>query len=172
MQGADYPMTVAPERDSGQLLRPLVCQIAPDGDIYVGSIHDSAWGAGRNVGELARLRFTGKLPTGIAEMRLIEDGFTLDMTHPVDRDRALDRENYALVSYRRIPSSAYGAADSDHRREKLVSIEVSPNAQRITLHLESLRKGFVYELKLKNLTSDDAPFHPAEAHYTNGPLQQ
>ena len=172
MQGADYPMTVVPERDAGRLLRPLVCQIAPNGDIYIGSVHDSAWGAGRNVGELARLRFTGKLPAGIAEMRMIEGGFTLDMTRPVDRKRALDANNYALVSYRRIPSSAYGAADSDYRRERIVGIEVAPNEKRISLRLESLRSGFVYELKLKNLTSDNSPFHPAEAHYTNGPLQQ
>ncbi len=172
MQGADYPMTVVPERDSGTLLRPLVCQIAPNGDIYVGSVHDSAWGAGRNVGELARLRFTGELPAGIAEMRVIEDGFTLDFTQPIDRKRALDASNYDLVSYRRIPSSAYGAANSDYRREKLIGVEVPSDGKRATLRLESLRSGFVYELRLKNLTSDGSLFHPAEAHYTNGPLQQ
>ena len=165
-------MSVVPERDSGTLLRPLVCQIAPNGDIYVGSVHDSAWGAGRNVGELARLRFTGELPAGIAEMRVIEDGFTLDFTQPIDRKRALDASNYDLVSYRRIPSSAYGAANSDYRREKLIGVEVPSDGKRATLRLESLRSGFVYELRLKNLTSDGSLFHPAEAHYTNGPLQQ
>ena len=110
-------MTVLPERGSETLLRPLVCQIVPNGDIYVGSVHDSDWGAGNNVGELVRLRFTGKLPAGIAEMRMIEDGFMLDFTQPIDRKRTLDASNYDLVSYHRISSSAYGAANSDYRRE-------------------------------------------------------
>jgi glucose/arabinose dehydrogenase len=105
-QGAAYPFTISPPRGTNTLLRPLVAQVATDGAILVGSVHDSAWGAGRNVGEIVKLRFRGPLPVGIAEMRAVEYGFELEFTGPIDRAKATDLANYRLVSYRRIPTPA------------------------------------------------------------------
>jgi len=151
-------------------LRPLVAQVAPDGAVLVGSVHDSGWGAGRNLGEIVKLRFSGQLPLGIAEMRAIEDGFELLFTGPVDRAKAVEMANYQLVSYRRIPTPAYGGPDVDRRTETIHSLTVSEEGQRVVMTLPELRVGFVYALRLKNLTTDDQQFHPAEAYFSMGPL--
>ncbi len=170
-QGAVYPLSIQPPRGASSLLRPLVAQIAPDGAVLVGSIHDSAWGAGRNVGEIVKMRFNGQLPTGIAEMRAVESGFELEFTGPIDRAKAKNAGNYVLVSYRRVPTPAYGGPDVDRRTEKIDSLTVSENGRRVVLTLPELRTGFVYELRLRNLTRGGELFHPAEAFYSFGPLE-
>ncbi len=171
MQGAAYPLTIKPPRGASSLLRPLVSQVNPhNGDIYIGSLHDSAWGAGRNVGELVQLRFNGNLPAGIAEMRMISNGFEIEFTHPVDKNKAIKKSNYGLASYQRIPSPAYGSPDTNHRIEKIKSIQISGDGKKVTIQLNEIRKGFVYELKLRKLITSKELFHPAEAYYSVGPL--
>ena len=107
-----------------------------------------------------------ELPCGIAEMKATADGFTLDFFQPVDAKKAVDAANYSLQSYRRESTPAYGGPDLDRRTEKVSRAEVSVDGKRISLTLPDLRTGFVYELRLKNLTPGGGMFHPDEAHYT------
>jgi mono/diheme cytochrome c family protein len=166
-QGAAYPLSIPPQDLSHGFLGPVVCGVSPRGELYVGSIRDSGWGAGNNVGEIVRIRVDpNKLPGGLAEMRATRDGFVLDFFRPIDRDLAGRIDSYALQSYRREPTPAYGGPDRDRRTERVTSVEVAADARRVTLKLAEMRPGFVYELRLKNLAPGDGEFHPAEAHYT------
>lgn len=165
-QGAAYPLSVPPDDPRGGFLGPIVCAVSPRGELYVGSIRDSGWGAGNNVGEIVRVRVEpDRLPCGIAEVRAAADGFTIDFFRPVDRQRAASVENYTIQSYRRESTPAYGGPDKDRRTEQVTAVAVSGDARRVTLKLAELRPGFVYEFRLKNLGTTEL-FHPAEAHYT------
>ncbi|REK09942.1 MAG: hypothetical protein DWQ37_17735 [Planctomycetota bacterium] len=164
-QGAVYPFSAEPPADGETFEGPLVCQVAPDGALYVGNIRDSGWGAGSNTGSIVRVRFGGDLPAGIAEVRAVPEGFEIAFTTPVDRARAGDASNYTVASYRRIPTPRYGGPDQDRRVEKIRWVHVSDDARRVTLHFDDLREGFVYELHVQNLT-DGQPFFPDEAYYT------
>jgi hypothetical protein len=167
-QGAAYPFSIPPEDVEKGLLGPIVCAIKPQtGELYVGEIHDSGWGAGNNIGQIVKIKIEPeKLPCGIAEVRATSSGFTIDFIQPVDAKRAADAANYSLESYRRESTPAYGGPDLDRRIEKISSAIVSRNAKRVTLTLPQLRAGFVYELKIQNLAPSGGVFHPAEAHYT------
>ncbi|HTK73929.1 MAG TPA: c-type cytochrome, partial [Gemmataceae bacterium] len=165
-QGAAYPLSIPPADTKDGFLGPIVCAVSPRGELYVGSIRDSGWGAGNNVGEIVRVRVDPeRLPGGIAEVRAIADGFTIDFFRPVDRDRAASAESYTVQSYRRESTPAYGGRDLDRRTEQVKNVTVSDDARRVTLRFAELRPGFVYEFRLRNLSTDDR-FHPAEAHYT------
>jgi hypothetical protein len=165
-QGAAYPLSIPPADVRSGFLGPIVCAVSPGGELYVGSIRDSGWGAGNNVGEIVRIRVEpDRLPCGIAEVRAAADGFTIDFFRPVDRDRATSAESYTIQSYRRESTPAYGGRDLDRRTEQVKSVTISDNARRVTVRLSELRPGFVYEFRLKNL-SPEGDFHPAEAHYT------
>ncbi|MEX2174362.1 MAG: c-type cytochrome [Pirellulaceae bacterium] len=166
-QGAAYPLSIPPDNVDDGLLGPIVCAVSPQGELYVGNIRDSGWGAGNNIGDIVRIEIEPeKLPCGIAEVRATPTGFTLDFFRPIDRAKASDPANYSLASYRRESTSAYGGANLDRRSEKLAGIEISPDGRRVTLRLDDLRAGFVYEFQLKPLSPGREPFHPAEAHYT------
>jgi cbb3-type cytochrome oxidase cytochrome c subunit len=166
-QGAAYPLSIPPDDLAKGFLGPLVCAISPRGELYVGSIRDSGWGAGNNVGEIVRVRIEpDKLPCGIAEVRATHHGFTIDFFRPVDRELAGQAGSYTIQSYRREATPAYGGPDLDRRTERMTEIVVAKDARRVTLRLAELRPGFVYELRLRNLAPKGGDFHPAEAHYT------
>jgi hypothetical protein len=166
-QGAAYPLSIPPDNVEDGLLGPIVCAVSPRGELYVGNIRDSGWGAGNNVGDIVQIKIEPeKLPCGIAEVRATNDGFTFDFFRPVERAKAADPASYSLASYRRESTPAYGGPNLDRRIEKIAGLEVAPDGKRVTLRLAGLREGFVYEFQLKSLVRGKEPFHPAEAHYT------
>jgi hypothetical protein len=167
-QGAAYPLSIPTDDVEQGLLGPIVCAIKPTtGELYVGEIRDSGWGAGNNIGQIVKIMIEPeKFPCGIAEMRATRTGFTLDFFQPVDRAKAASAASYSLSSYRRESTPAYGGPDLDRRSETIRGVEVTPDGKRVTLTLAELRPGFVYELYVQNLTPGGGTFHPAEAHYT------
>jgi cytochrome c553 len=166
-QGAAYPLSIPPSDPQRGFLGPLVCAVSPRGELYVGSIRDSGWGAGANIGEIVRIQVQpDKLPCGIAEVQATHDGFRIDFFRPIDRELAGRIESYTIQSYRREPTPAYGGPDRDRRTEKGTGVDVSRDARTVTLKLAEMRPRFVYQLRLKNLAPGGGDFHPAEAHYT------
>jgi len=166
-QGAAYPLSIPPSDPQRGFLGPLVCAVSPRGELYVGSIRDSGWGAGANVGEIVRVQIQpDKLPCGIAEVQATHDGFRIDFFRPIDRELAAKIESYTIQSYRREPTPAYGGPDRDRRTEKVTGATVSGDARGVTLKLAAMRPGFVYELRVRNLAPGGGEFHPAESHYT------
>jgi hypothetical protein len=165
-QGAVYPLSRPPADDEPTFEGPIVCAVAPDGDVYVGNLLDSAWGGGQNTGSIVRLRPEQDVPPGIAEIRAARDGFTIDFTQPLDRAGADRPKHYSIISYRRIPTPAYGGTDVDIQPSKVVRVELSPDGKQARLTLDGLRSGFVYEFRLSGLTSGGKTLFPAEAYYT------
>ena len=167
-QGAAYPFSYNQPPNGAPFLGPLVCAVSPRGDLYVGGIRDSGWGGANNIGEIVQLRpdFKNTLPCGIAEVRTTSDGFVIDFTSPVDREKASDLVNYSVSSYTRASTPAYGGNDRDRRQEKIVAVSVSDDGRLAKIKLGERRSGYVYEIRLKPLAPDNALFFPAEAHYT------
>lgn len=164
---ADAAQAFTADLESQNFEGPVVCEVAPDGDVYVGNLRDSAWGGGQNTGSIVRMRSMPEtLPCGIAEVRAHARGFTIDFTAPVDAVQAADVKNYSILSYRRIATPAYGGTDVDAHPAIVQRLQLSSDGRRATLHLDKMRAGFVYEFRLSNLTSGQKEFFPAEAYYT------
>ena len=165
-QGAVYPFSVEEPPSGESLLGPLACAVAPDGDLYIGCIRDSGWGGANNRGTLVRMRPSVKsVPPGIAEVRVLKDGFTIEFTAPVNREVAKDVSNYSIESFTRVSTPDYGGDDQQRRNEVIFNVKVSEDARQVELTLNTLRIDFVYEFHLKNL-ADTKVFHPTEAYYT------
>ncbi|MGD9649103.1 MAG: hypothetical protein AB7U73_25555, partial [Pirellulales bacterium] len=100
-QGAAYPFSVPPATaDSPTFEGPVACAVSPAGDLYVGNLRDSGWGAGANTGSMVRLRPTGDWPLGIAAVSIAPRGFIVRFTGAGDADRGASAENFASESYR------------------------------------------------------------------------
>ena len=169
LQGAAYPLTREAD-DAEPLLGPLCAAVSPGGDLYVGCIRDSGWGGSNNVGTVVQLRpDVDSLPPGIAEVRVTSDGFLVQLqgkAEDIDWERAANSELYAVSSYRRISTPAYGGNDVDRRSES-VTIDVNPEQRQVRLRLKSsVRLGHVYDVRLQSLAKDSGLFFPAEAYYT------
>lgn len=166
-QGAAYPLSLPPSDVQRGFLGPVVCAVSPQAELFVGSLRDSGWGAGNNVGEIVRIKVQpDQLPCGIAEVRATSAGFTIDFFRPIDRQLAAAPESYNLQSYRRESTPAYGGPDLERRTEKISSVMISENGRRVTLQVPNRRLGFVYEFRLRNMAPRGGEFHPSEAFYT------
>ena len=164
-QGAAYVFSV-PNLDPQETFEgPIVCKVSPNGDLYVGNLQDSGWGGGQNTGSIARLRPTGPLPVGIAEVRATSRGLVIDFTQEVDRRKAEDAASYQIRSYRRVSTPAYGGEDQDERTERPTSIHVTPDRKRVELEFQTLREGCVYELNIADIGPAGEALFPSEAHY-------
>ena len=166
-QGAAYPFSVPPATaDAPTFEGPVACAVSPAGDLYVGNLRDSGWGAGANTGSIVRLRPTGEWALGIASVTIATRGFTIRFTRPVDADRGASAENYAIESYRRISTPEYGGPDIDRRREAIRAVELSADRQEARIELGELRTDCVYEIRVRGLRLGGAALVPDEAHYT------
>jgi hypothetical protein len=165
-QGAAYPLSVEAPEGEVTMLGPVCCAVSPAGALYVGSLRDSGWGGANNVGEILRMEFDPtQLPCGIREVTARAEGLRLEFTRPIDRDLAADRRRYAVESYFRISTPAYGGPDQQRRQVAVRDLRVSPDAMSVDLDLDRLEAGRVYEIRLKPLVPH-GKFFPAEAYYT------
>ena len=169
-QGSAFPLNEFPAAGQATFEGPTVCEVAPDGDLYIGNLQDSGWGGGRNTGSLVRMRPSGELPAGMAEIRAETDGFTIVFTQPVNRETAAERSGYTVEMFRRISTPQYGGNDVDRQTVKVIQARVADDGRSVRLTVDKMKAGFVYEFHLANFapktSSGEAKFFPAEGFYT------
>ncbi|MFY8058821.1 MAG: hypothetical protein ACOVRM_13825, partial [Planctomycetaceae bacterium] len=68
---------------------------------------------------LERLRWTGKVPFEILQMRAKPDGFELEFTEPVNAETAAKLETWKFTSYCYIFQSSYGSPEVDHQEPQV-----------------------------------------------------
>ncbi|MEC8410573.1 MAG: hypothetical protein VXZ55_03065, partial [Planctomycetota bacterium] len=168
LQGGSYPLSKTADDAQQLLLGPITCAVSPRGELYIGGIRDSGWGGANNLGTLLRLRYQAdQIPCGIAEINILKQGFRLHFTKPVNRSKAEMVGNYLIESYTRLSTPQYGGTDARRRKESVAEIRVAEDGLSVDLQLNGeLRKGFVYEFTLENLTADAAIFFPSAGYYT------
>ena len=164
-QGAAFPFNEFPAANQPTFEGPTVCEVAPDGDLYVGNLQDSGWGGGRNTGSLVKLRPNDNLPAGMADIVATAEGFEIRFTQPVDRKLAAKREAYRVEMFRRISTPQYGGDDVDRQGVKIEKVTVADDGRSVRLAVDKLKAGFVYEFHLENLAAGQK-FFPAEGFYT------
>ncbi len=139
----------------------------PDGGLYAG-MTNRGWGSvgGKPYG-LQRLVYTGELPFEIHSMSLTKTGFDLVFTKPLEERTAKELANYSLQSHTYNYWSTYGSPEEDRRAEKISRVTLVGDKKRVSLTVEGLKPGRVYELHLQGVKSadGDSVLHP-EAYYT------
>lgn len=166
LQGATYFLSKPdfPDADAN-FLGPLSITTAPNGDIYIGSIHDSGWLGGQNTGSIVKLKPSSDLPNGIQEIQATTDGFEIRFQKTVDRTAAETPESYSLSGYTREWKGGYATPDSGRFQPKVESAKLSGNGTSVRLITSELKTGFVYEINCL-IKDSDAPLWPATGHYT------
>lgn len=128
---------------------------APDGSLYIGQI---AFGWSGDLG-IQRIVFNGETPMDVYAMNLTTNGFNLTFTQPVDEATAMNPANYHFrhyyYPYRR--KGVNEGADISEQRDiaevPVTNVKISPDGKKVSLVLGSMKAGYVYELKLGNISS-------------------
>ena len=143
-QGACLPFI-----DNGGLNRGMHrFAFAPDGSLWVGQTHLS-WAGGNG---LQRISWTGKMPMSVLAMKLTDTGFKLTFTKPLSKVTA---ENFDFQRYYYKYHQSYGSPQLGKEPIKITTLNLAPDRKTISINLEKLNPGYVYQLNLKNVTASD-----------------
>lgn len=166
LQGATYHLSKPdfPDADAN-FLGPISITTGPDGEIYIGSIHDSGWLGGQNTGSIVKLKPSGPLPNGIKEIQATNDGFEIRFQAAVDKSQAENPESYSLSGYTRIWKGGYATPDSGRFQPKVEKATLSVDGTSVRLKTSELKTGFVYEINCR-IKINNAPLWPTTGHYT------
>ncbi len=122
------------------------------GGLWVGQTFHDAW-----TGEegLQRITWKGIVPLEVSAMKLIEDGFELTFTRPVNPETAANPASYAMKTYFYNYHEEYGSSKYDNHPVGISSAVVSADHRRVTLHLDNLEAWRLYDLTMQNIASED-----------------
>ena len=165
VQGASYYLSKPGLEGGGNnFIGPICAAVAKNGDVYVGSIHDSGWLGGRNTGAIERIRFAGNSPNGIREIKATPDGFEIELIDKVAPEILQSTKSYAVSTYTREWKGSYGTPDSGRHQVAVSSVQVSNGGKTVRITLsEKLRQEHVYEITVAGKVGE---LFPATGHYT------
>ncbi len=124
---------------------------SPDGSLYVGQVQHGYIG---DTG-IQRIVFSGKDPVDIYSMNITDEGFDLHFTQPMDEATLRDTSNYHFRHYYYEYHLKYGSDQFDMQKVGVKDIEVSDGGKKVSLKLENLKPGYIYELTMGELKSEE-----------------
>lgn len=126
-----------------------------DGSMLVG-MTSRGWGStGREPFGLQRLEWNGKTPFEIKAIKAQPDGFELEFTQPVDLKRARDVNSYQLTRFTYMYSHHYGSPVINQGNCPVRAIEVSADRLKVRLVADSLKQGYIHEIKATGVRSTE-----------------
>jgi azurin/glucose/arabinose dehydrogenase len=129
-----------------------------DGSMFVG-MTARGWGAtGGGLYGLQRLEWNGQVPFEMKTVTAQPDGFEITFTRPVDEKTARNAASYKVSTFTYQYHHNYGSPVINQGSCPLKAIEVSPDHRKVRLVLDSLKEGYIHEIRTEGVVSED--------HYT------
>jgi hypothetical protein len=124
-----------------------------DSSMFVG-MTSRGWGSnGGKLYGLQRLVWNGRTAFEMKMVQARRDGFEITFTQPVDVASAKNPSNYAVSSFTYQYHHNYGSPVINQGSCPLKAIEVSADRMKVRLVLDSLRAGYIHEIKTEGLLS-------------------
>jgi uncharacterized cupredoxin-like copper-binding protein/glucose/arabinose dehydrogenase len=148
-QGAVFPFR---EGFSSGILR---MNWGSDGSMFVG-MTARGWGStgGQSYG-LQQLTWSGATPFEIKTINAKPDGFELNFTLPVDESTAKNVASYDINTFTYKYHHIYGSPAIKQSKRLIKAIEVSPDRLKVRVVLDSLKEGYIHEIKAEGIHSAD-----------------
>lgn len=125
---------------------------SPDGEsLYVGKTAYT-WVGGQGI---QKINYNGGTPMDILNMNLTQEGFTLTFTRPLADSMGNDPEDYQFTRYYYEYHQRYGSDRMDTQPVKVTTVDISRNRKEVHLKLEEMVPGYVYDLQLDSLASNN-----------------
>ena len=122
----------------------LRLKFTPNGTLFVGMSNRGWSSLGNRSYGLQKIHYTGKIPLSIKEMRATAKGFDIEFTQPVST-----ATQFKLSSFTYRYASSYGGPEINTKIHHLEVVQNADNPTTFTLHVDELRKHYVYELEAK-----------------------
>ena len=147
MQGACVPLAFGNKMRIGNNRLAF----APDGSLWVGQ-NDHGWVGARGI---QRIKWKGKPHLDVMAMNLTKTGFKLRFSMPLKPEEAAQLSNYKFKRFYYEYHQAYGSKQFDVQDIATKNISLSADGKEVTVELSEMKAGYVYELKLGELHTND-----------------
>jgi azurin/glucose/arabinose dehydrogenase len=124
-----------------------------DASMFVGQTSRGWAATGKAPYGLQRLMWTGKMPFEAHRVEARPDGFEITFTSPVDRATASNPASYGVNSFIYKYHHIYGSPVINQVSHGIRSVSVAPDGLSARLVLDSLRQGYIFEIKMAGVRS-------------------
>lgn len=121
------------------------------GDLWVGQT-DHGWPGDQGI---QKITWNGIVPMEVLNMSLTENGFELTFTKPVNPEAAKNPDNYNIERYYYKYHQQYGSDRYGLKEIPVTEVKVSDDHQKVVLTLDQLKTGFIYDLRIENVSSEE-----------------
>jgi hypothetical protein len=134
-----------------------------EGVLWVG-FTGRGWAAGEG---LKKVTFTGVVPSEIQQINLLENGFRITFTKPMEAKTAGNTDSYSIRHFELAWQATYGTSPSKSTNVKPTAATLSKDGLSVDLEFPELLPHKIYEFRVDGLrtTSGTAIEHPL-AFYT------
>lgn len=147
-----YQGAVINFRDSLEI-PPLGATLSKNGYFFCGGT-SHGWGTiSEQTKGLVRLKWTGKMPMAIKDVKIQSNGFKVSFTESIADTITLTSNNITGEHFTYIHQSGYGSPEIDKGEIIVNEITMSEDRKTITLVLNELYKGHVHEIKMNGIVS-------------------
>lgn len=160
-QGAVFPFL----QHVGSAVR--LC-FASDGSLFVG-FTDRGWGGQPPGDGLARIRWNGTVPLEVKHARLIDKGFSIELTEPLAKSITLAASDVRVEQYDYDYWWEYGSPTRHNVLRAPQAPTISADRKTLTVQVPDLTGGMVARVTLANVWTDDgrALLHDEFAYTVN-----
>ncbi len=126
-----------------------------DGSMFAGMTSRGWSSSGGGLYGLQRLAWNGKTPFEMKTVQARPDGFEVEFTQPVDAKSAKDASNWALSTFTYQYHHNYGSPVVNEDSRVIKAIVVSDDRLKVRLVLDSLKLGYIHEIRAAGVLSEN-----------------
>jgi len=144
-----------------------------EGELMVGQSNRGWNSLGSRSFGLQKLRWTGRTPFEIKEMRARPDGFEVEFTKPADPDSLRRKGGVIMKSYTYAYHERYGSEEVDGITVGITGLRLREDGRTVQIGCDGLREGYVHELRVDGVRSSEGePVLHSIACYTLNRIPQ
>jgi azurin len=127
-----------------------------DGSMFVG-MTSRGWGStGNMMFGLQQMVWNGKMPFEMKKVEVQSDGFEVSFTQPVDIKTARNPASWNFSTFTYQYHHNYGSPVINQAVRNIKAIEVSPDHLKVRLVLDSMKLGYIHEIRAEGIRSADS----------------
>ncbi len=124
-----------------------------DGSMFVGQTSRGWSATGKDPFGIQRLVWTGQTPFEMKTIKSMPDGFEIAFTQPANKKTASDLASYKISSFTYKYHHTYGSPIINTKELTVKYIQLSNDGLKARVVLDSLREGYIYEIKAEGINN-------------------
>ncbi|SOE19519.1 Azurin [Spirosomataceae bacterium TFI 002] len=138
-----------------------------DNSMFVGQTSRGWAATGKDKFGIQRLVWTGEVPFEIKSIKSASDGFLIEFTQEVNKEKALDPSSYDIQSFNYKYHHTYGSPIINQREVNIKAIKLSDDGLSAHIAVDSMRLGYIFGITAEGITnSTDEPLLHNVGYFT------